>query len=125
MAHFTILDSENIVTSIIVVDNSVITDESGNEVEQLGKDYLENLLGAGHYVQTSYNGTFRKHYAGIGCTYDESKDAFIAPKLYPSWTLTEETCLWDAPIARPDDDKRYEWNEDTTSWDLISDGWKE
>ena len=80
------------------------------------------------WKQTSYNtkgnvhklgGTpLRKNYAGIGFTYDEDKDAFIPPKDYPSWTLNETTCLWDAPVAMPDDGKYYIWNEDTTSLDL-------
>ena len=119
MAHFTILDNDNIVTSTIVVDNSDIQDASGNEVEQIGKDYLEKVLGAGKYVQTSYNGTFRKHFAGIGFTYDESKDVFIPSKLYPSWTLNDDTCMWEPPVDRPNasDGKAYTWNEDTQAWD--------
>ena len=120
MAHFTILDSDNIVTSIIVVDNSDIQDESGNEVEQIGKDYLEKVLGAGKYVQTSYNGTFRKHYGGQGFTYDESRDAFIPPKSYPSWTLNTTSLMWEPPVDNPDDDKAHEWNEDTQAWDVTS-----
>ena len=59
----------------------------------------------------------RKNYAGIGFTYDEDKDAFIPPKDYPSWTLNETTCLWDAPVAMPDDGKYYIWNEDNTNWE--------
>ena len=62
----------------------------------------------------------RKNYAGVGFTYDKTMDAFIPPKPYPSWALTEATCLWDAPIAYPDDDKKYTWNEDTTSWDEVT-----
>ena len=80
----------------------------------------------GEWIQTSYNtkggvhsdgGTpLRKNYAGVGYTYDSTRDAFIAPKPYPSWTLVEDTCQWTAPTAYPDDGKRYEWNEDTTNW---------
>jgi hypothetical protein len=80
----------------------------------------------GEWIQTSYNthggqhklgGTpLRKNYAGIGFTYDSQRDAFIPPKQYASWILDEETCLWNAPIAKPDDDKLYRWNEDTISW---------
>ena len=80
----------------------------------------------GRWVQTSYNthggvhasgGTpLRKNYAGVGFTYDNVRDAFIPPKPYPSWTLNETTCLWDSPVAYPDDGNVYEWNEDTTSW---------
>jgi len=62
----------------------------------------------------------RKNYAGKGFTYDKGRDAFIPPQPYPSWVLNEDTCLWDAPVARPDDGNRYQWNEDTTSWTEIT-----
>ena len=84
----------------------------------------------GTWIQTSYNthggahtlgGTpLRKNYAGVGFTYDRTKDAFISPQPYASWTLNEDTCLWNPPTAYPSDDKIYEWNESTTTWDLIS-----
>jgi hypothetical protein len=80
----------------------------------------------GEWIQTSYNtyggqhrnnGTpLRKNYAGIGFTYDRTKDAFIPPKPFASWTLNEETCLWDAPTSMPTDGKFYEWDESTKSW---------
>jgi hypothetical protein len=80
----------------------------------------------GQWIQTSYNthggvhalgGTpLRKNYAGIGYSYDAQRDAFIPPKPYASWTLNEETCLWDAPVAYPTDGKRYSWDEATTNW---------
>lgn len=80
----------------------------------------------GEWIQTSYNtfggqhklgGTpLRKNYAGIGYTYDRERDAFIPPKPYPSWTLNEETCLWDAPVAMPTDGKVYRWDEEQTNW---------
>ena len=80
----------------------------------------------GEWVQTSYNTLggvhsnggipLRKNYAGVGYTYDATRDAFIAPQPYPSWTLVEDTCQWTAPVAYPDDGKMYEWNEDTTNW---------
>ena len=83
----------------------------------------------GTWLQTSYNthggvhtsgGTpLRKNYAGIGFTYDPTRDAFIAPQPFPSWTLDDETCLWNPPTAYPDDDKIYTWNESTTAWDLV------
>ena len=82
----------------------------------------------GQWIQTSYNtqggvhllgGTpLRKNYAGIGFTYDATRDAFIPPKPYPSWTLNEDTCLWDAPVAYPTDGKDYVWDEATTAWVL-------
>jgi hypothetical protein len=83
-------------------------------------------LFSGTWKQTSYNGNKRKHYAGIGYSFDAERDAFIPPKPYNSWLLNETTCLWDAPVAMPEDagtgepPKRYTWNEDTTSWDLQS-----
>ena len=80
----------------------------------------------GEWVQTSYNTLggvhsnggipLRKNYAGVGYTYDATRDAFIAPQPYPSWTLVEDTCQWTAPTAMPDDGKNYTWNEDTTNW---------
>jgi hypothetical protein len=80
----------------------------------------------GEWIQTSYNthggehklgGTpLRKNYAGIGFTYDRVKDAFIPPKPFASWVLNEDTCLWDAPVAMPDDGKVYQWGEETTNW---------
>ena len=80
----------------------------------------------GQWIQTSYNthggvhtlgGTpLRKNYAGIGYTYDSQRDAFIPPKPFASWVLNEDTCLWDAPVAMPDDGKVYTWNEDTQAW---------
>jgi hypothetical protein len=123
MAHFAKLNNDNIVIDVQSVHNDTATDEAA------GITFLNNLYGTSDtWKQTSYNtkgnvhklgGTpLRKNYAGIGFTYDEDKDAFIPPKDYPSWTLNETTCLWDAPVAMPDDGKYYIWNEDTTSWDL-------
>ena len=71
------------------------------------------------YRQTYSDGSKRKNFAGKGYTYDASRDAFIPPKPYNSWTLNETTCLWEAPVAKPGGDNIYEWNEDTTSWDLV------
>ena len=124
MAHFAKIGTGNIVLSVHVVSNDVAT------TEQDGVDFLNNLYGTRDiWKQTSYNtyggehkegGTpFRKNYAGVGFTYDESKDAFIAPRPFPSWTLDEETCLWEPPVAYPTDGQEYEWNEQTLAWDLI------
>lgn len=82
----------------------------------------------GEWIQTSYNTIagehpenrpLRKNYAGLGYTYDRERDAFIPPKKYNSWVLNEDTCRWEAPIPRPDDEKNYKWNEATGSWDEI------
>ena len=109
---------DGIVTDIIVVDNSDILDDEGNESETIGKDFCTNLFG-GDWVQTSYNGTFRKNYAILGGTYDSTRDAFISPKPYPSWVLHEATCQWNAPVEIPDIENKYIWDEDTTSWVLV------
>lgn len=120
MAHFAQLNNENIVTQVIVVANQDIIDENGKESEQKGINFCYNLLG-GTWKQTSYNGKMRKNYAGIGYTYDSVRDAFIPPKPYNSWVLNEDTCLYEAPTPMPTDaDKRYSWDEDTTSWIEIS-----
>tara|TARA_R100000541_G_scaffold47116_1_gene54166 strand:+ start:333 stop:698 length:366 start_codon:yes stop_codon:yes gene_type:complete len=120
MAHFAKLGEENIVESVHVVNNEVITDNDGNEQEQLGIDFLNNLYGTNDvWKQTSYNGNIRKNYGGIGYKYDQTRNAFISPKPFNSWTLNETTCQWEAPVAYPDDGKRYKWNEATTSWDLV------
>lgn len=118
MAHYAFLDGNNVVTEVIV-----------------GKDENEDgILWELHYgafrnqvcKRTSYNtrggvhisgGTpYRKNYAGIGYTYDEQRDAFIPPKPFNSWTLDETTCLWNAPVAMPDDGKPYRWDEETVNW---------
>lgn len=115
MAHFAQLDSNNVVTNVIVVDNSDIVDGNGDESEVIGIQFCVDLLG-GTWKQTSYNGNIRKNYAAIGYTYDSTKDAFIPPKPFNSWTLNETTCIWEAPNSYPDDGNIYYWDEDTTSW---------
>jgi hypothetical protein len=114
MAHFAQLEN-NVVTQVIVVANQDILDEQGQESEQKGIDFCSNLLG-GTWKQTSYNGKIRKNYAGVGYTYDEGRDAFIAPKPFASWLLDETTAQWKAPVDYPTDDKKYTWDENTTSW---------
>jgi len=131
MAHFAKLGVGNIVERVEVVSNDVAT------TEQAGVDFLNSLYGSRDvWKQTSYNtsggehklgGTpFRKNYAGVGYTYDQSKDAFIPPKPFNSWILNETTCLWEAPVAYPeltqeqmDNYNYYAWNEDNKNWDLI------
>ena len=120
MAHFAKIGTGSIVEKVIVINNAVITDNDGNEQEQLGVDFINNLYGTRDvWKQTSYNGTIRKNYAGIGYTYDQTRDAFIPPKPYNSWVLNETTCLWEAPITYPDDGQDYNWNEETQQWDLV------
>jgi hypothetical protein len=119
MAHFAKLDSDNKVIHVSVVDNWNTVDGSGNETEAIGVAYLKSIHGADtNWKQTSYNGNIRKNYAGIGMIYDAGRDAFIAPKPYPSWVLDEATCRWKAPVNMPTPSagKFYTWDEDTTSW---------
>lgn len=125
MAHWAELDENNVVTRVLVGDNN---DPNGDE----GYQWLIDNLG-GTWVKTSYNAMggkrrdpetnemteeagFRKNYAGIGYTYDASRDAFIPPKSYNSWILDEETCTWKPPFEMPNDGKFYRWDEDTTNW---------
>ena len=119
MAHFARLNETNEVIQVHVLNNDVITDGDGVEQEQLGIDFLTELHGAGNYIQTSYNNNFRKQYAGVGYTYDETRNAFIPPKPYASWTLNESTCQWDPPTPHPDDGKFYIWNETEQRWDEV------
>jgi hypothetical protein len=116
MAHFAQIE-DGIVTQVIVVANSDTSDKNGNEVESIGQAFCADLL-SGSWLQTSYNSNIRKNYAGIGYSYDKSRDAFIPPKPFESWLLNEDTCLWDAPTPMPDDDQMYTWNEDTQAWDV-------
>jgi hypothetical protein len=115
MAHFAQLNEENIVTQVIVVANQDTADQDGVENEAIGIEFCTNLLG-GRWVQTSYNANIRKNYAGIGYKYDATLDAFVPPQPFASWTLNEETAQWEAPTPYPDDEKRYTWDEETTSW---------
>ena len=115
MAHFAELGENNVVLRVIVVDNRDTMTPQGEEREEIGVAFCRNLLG-GTWKQTSYNGNFRKNYAGIGFTYDAVLDAFIAPKPYLSWLLNTETCQWQAPTPYPSDGNVYTWNEETLSW---------
>jgi hypothetical protein len=115
MAHFAKIEN-NIVTKVIVAEQSFFD------------SFVDDSPGT--WIQTSYNtiggqhllgGTpLRKNYAGVGFTYDSTKDAFIPPKRFNSWTLNETTCLWEPPVAMPSDGKKYEWNETTTAWDEVT-----
>jgi len=118
MAHFAKIGLNNKVIEVLSVHNNELLDSNGVEQEVNGIDFITKLTGWAIWKQTSYNGNIRKNFAGIGYTYDEDRDAFIAPKPYNSWILNETTCQWEAPVAYPDDDNRYTWNEETTTWDL-------
>jgi hypothetical protein len=116
MAYFAKLDENNVVLEVLSVNNNDLL-QDGVESEAKGIQFLVDWSG-GHtnWKQTSYNQRIRKHYAGIGYTYDSARDAFIPPQSFASWTLNEETCLWEAPVAMPTDGQRYQWNETTTNW---------
>jgi hypothetical protein len=117
MAHFAKLDENNVVLEVHVIHNNELLDENGIEQEQKGIDFLISWSnGYLAWKQTSYNGTFRKNYAGIGYTYDPQRDAFIPPKPFPSWTLNEDTCLWEPPVPYPTDGNLYQWDESMTNW---------
>ena len=116
MAHFAQLDENNLVTQVIVVHNNELLD-NGVESEAKGIMFCQSLFGADtRWVQTSYNASIKKNYAGVGYTYDQQRDAFIAPKPFDSWVLNEDTCNWESPVPYPNDGKTYQWNEATTSW---------
>ena len=114
MAHFAKLGKGNIVLTVEVVSNDIAT------TEQAGVDFLNTLYKTRDvWKQTSYNGNFRKNFAGKGYSYDQERDAFIPPKPFNSWILNETTCQWEAPSVMPDDGERYEWNETTITWDIV------
>ena len=115
MAHFAEIDSEGTVQRVLVLSNKIIT-QDGEEVEELGTAYLQNMFPDTDWVQTSYNDNFRKRYAGKGMKYDVERDAFIPPQPFPSWLLNEESLSWEAPFPMPDDDKHYQWSEESKSW---------
>ena len=128
MASFAKIEN-NIVIAVHSVVNEVLKDSNGIEQENIGIEFLKNLHGQDtNWKQTSYNTNagihklggvpFRKNHAGIGYTYDEGRDAFIPPKPYNSWILNEQTCNWDAPVARPNDEGQYTWNESIINWEV-------
>ena len=127
MAHYAELNKDN-----VVINKKTACDENvwNGEVEweketgQVHKRTSYNTKGGIYHdpetnePSSDQSKSFRKNYAGIGYTYDETRDAFISPKPYESWTLNEESCFWKSPVPYPNDDKRYAWNEDTQQWDL-------
>jgi hypothetical protein len=127
MAYFAKLGTGNIVEQVISINNVVITDSNGVEQEQLGVDFINKLYNTRDvWKQTSYNNNIRKNYAGIGYQYDQTRDAFIPPKPFNSWILNEDTCRWEAPVAKPtltqeqiDNNNYYNWNETIKNWELI------
>ena len=123
MAHFALIDDNNMVQEVIVVS------DTDAPTEEAGQAFIASIGLTGTWMQTSYNthgavhaldGTpFRCNYAAVGHTYDADRDAFIPPQPYPSWILDETTCLWEPPVAMPDDGNTHIWNETTTSWEQV------
>jgi hypothetical protein len=117
MAHFAKLGTGNIVEQVIVISNDIAI------TEQAGVDFINKLYNTRDvWKQTSYNNNIRKNYAGIGYQYDQTRDAFIAPKPFNSWVLNEDTCRWEAPVAMPttelEDNECYSWNESILNWEI-------
>ena len=110
MAHYAKV-TDGIVEQVIVAEQSFIDTQEGTWVQT-----SYNTYGG---VHTNGGTPLRKNYAGIGYTYDATRDAFYAPQPYPSWTLNDDSCLWEAPTAMPDDGGSYVWNEETTSWEAV------
>lgn len=126
MAHYAFINDQNIVTEVIVGRNEDevvdgVTDWEAYYAEFRGQTCKRTSYNTQGGVHTGGGTPYRKNYAGIGYTWDEARDAFIPPKPYDSWVLNEDSCLWEAPVAYPDDGNTYEWNEETTSWDLMPD----
>ena len=118
MAHFAKIGIDNTVLEVLVVNNVDCMTPQGEEKEEIGVEFLKKLTGHEVWKQTSYNGNFRKRYAGIGYTYNSELDAFVPPKPYPSWTLDTEHAAWNPPTPMPTTEgKTYTWNESTLSWD--------
>lgn len=121
MAYFAQINDSDIVEQVISINNSVLGEPANTfpNTEPIGIDFISNILQIpGIWKQTSYNKSFRKNYAGIGYTYDSTRDAFIAPKPYASWILDEKSCTWKAPIEKPEGN--YTWDENELKWKEIT-----
>lgn len=117
MAYFAKLDENDVVIDVHALNNIEMLTSEGVESEDMGKTFFIRWSGGySKWVQTSFNASIRKNYAGIGYTYDRVRDAFIAPQPFASWILNEETCQWKAPTPMPIDGKIYVWNEDIINW---------
>ena len=123
MAHFAQIDSDSIVTQVIVVSNEDCLDADGNESEAVGIAFCKSLLGSDtNWVQTSYNNNIRSRYAGRGFVYDPVRDAFYPPKSYDNWVFDETRKSWEPPVARPSDydTVSYNWNQSSGAWESDS-----
>jgi len=122
MAHFAEIDENNTVTRVIVINNTELLDNE-QESEIKGIDFCESLYGHRNWVQTSFNGSIRYNYAGVGDIWDAENDAFYAPQPFESWSL-DEKFIWQPPVAYPEIEEGstdvYTWNEETQTWDLVT-----
>jgi len=123
VSHFAEIDKDGIVQRVLVIEQDILNSGNWGDPNNWIKTSY-NTRGGIHYAPNSNDAdggvALRKNYAGIGYKYDKEKDVFIPPQPYASWTLNESTCLWEAPVAYPNDEKYYKWNEETTSWDEIT-----
>lgn len=115
MAHFAQIDENKVVIQVVVVDNNDCNGGDFPDSEYSGSEFCSNLFG-GTWKQTSYNSNFRFNYASPGYTFDETRNAFIPPKIFPTWILDETTCKWVPPVPQPVEGN-WLWNEDSQSWD--------
>ena len=113
MAHYTFINNDNIVTEVITgIDETELIE--GLDPEIWYGNFRNQVC-----KRTSYNGNYRKNYAGIGYKYDEERDAFIPPKPFNKWVLNEDTCIWESPVPYPDDEKQYVWNDNKGVWEEL------
>jgi hypothetical protein len=127
MSHFAKLDENNVVTFVIRArqESDGLEDQFTEQTGEVWKQTSYNTYGGVHYdpetglPSEDQTKALRFNYAGIGFTYDEGRDAFIPPKPFESWVLDEDTCLWEAPVAHPEDGETYTWDEESTSWTLV------
>lgn len=132
MSNFAKIGLNNTVLDVQLINNIDSMNSEGVEIEEVGRAYLSSVFKHETWLKTSFNTRggkhqtggvpFRKNYAIVGGHYDSTLDAFIPPKPYPSWLLNEDTCLWEAPVAYPDDGKVYRWDEATTAWIAVEEG---
>lgn len=114
MAHFAKLNADNVVVFVTVGRDEDTEDELTARTGDVYKQTSYNTRGGAHMLDGA---AFRKNFAGVGYTYDEAMDAFIPPKVFPSWSLNEDTCLWEPPVAYPGDG--FSWNESSRAWEQI------
>ena len=122
MAHYALLNNNTVVQVITGVHEDETQQDTDGSIVGGSTEAWESFYASRPWFsgltskRTSYNGNYRKNYAGVGYTYDADRDAFIPPKPYPSWVLNEDTCRWDPPVPYPSDGNRYTWDEDNGTW---------